>query len=194
MTHPSPTPASPETQPSRRGLLVGAAAVAAAAGVGVALWRGGGQTVVVQPAAAPADAASGGFWAQTFDTPAGQPLALQTLRGKPLLVNFWATWCPPCIEELPLIDAFFKKNSANGMQVIGLAIDQPSAVRKFLEKMPLSFPVALAGFGGTELVKSLGNTTGALPFSIVYGANGEPVHRKMGKLSEADLDSWRGVR
>ncbi len=191
---------SPQTpaEPSRRGLLIGAAAAAALAGAGVAWWRGQGAApapAAAQPGAAAADnSASGGFWAQTFDTPAGQPLALASLRGKPLLVNFWATWCPPCIEELPLIDAFFKQQGANGMQVIGLAIDQPSAVRKFLEKMPLSFPVALAGFGGTELVKSLGNATGALPFSIVYGANGEPVHRKMGKLDRADLDVWGAVR
>ena len=181
-TQSSSTPAA-----SRRGLLVGAAVAAAAAGAGLAWWRSAGDPA--QPAAGAGPEAA--FWSQSFDTPTGTPLALQSLRGKPLLVNFWATWCPPCIEELPLLDAFYRENVANGLQVLGLAIDQPSAVKLFLQKMPLSFPVALAGFGGTELVKSLGNLSGALPFSVVFGAGGTVLQRKMGKLSPAELAEWR---
>jgi thiol-disulfide isomerase/thioredoxin len=178
----SPSPSSA----GRRGLLVGAAVAAAAAGAGLAWWRSGGDAA--KPTAAGPEAA---LWSQSFETPAGTPLALQSLRGKPLLVNFWATWCPPCIEELPLLDAFFQENKANSFQVLGLAIDQPSAVKRFLEKMPLSFPVALAGLGGTELGKSLGNLTGALPFTVVLGASGAVLHRKMGKVSPEELAAWR---
>jgi thiol-disulfide isomerase/thioredoxin len=115
---------------------------------------------------------------------------MQSLRGRPLLVNFWATWCPPCIEELPLLDRFFRENAAKGFQVAGVAIDQVAAVRSFLTRLPLAFPVAVAGAGGLELVKSLGNLAGGLPFSVVLGSDGGVLHRKMGKVSEADLAQW----
>jgi thiol-disulfide isomerase/thioredoxin len=126
----------------------------------------------------------------TFETPAGSMLAMQTLRGKPLLLNFWATWCPPCVEELPLLDAFFKQNSARSWQVLGLAIDQPSAVRAFLQRTPVTFPIGLAGLGGTELVKVLGNSSGGLPFSVVIRASGEVLQRRIGRVTASDLARW----
>jgi thiol-disulfide isomerase/thioredoxin len=171
--------------PTRRGLLYGAvAAVAAAAGIGGAYWRS-------RDSQGAADRMDETFWAQRFDRPEGGELVLQSLRGKPLLVNFWATWCPPCVEEMPLIDAFFKENGANGWQVIGLAIDQPSSVRKFLGKTPVTYPVGLAGLQGTELVKQLGNTSGGLPFTLVIDSSGSVAARKMGKLEPGDLQAWR---
>ena len=64
-----------------------------------------------------------GLWDRSFPAPDGSALALATLRGRPLLVNFWATWCPPCVEELPLLSSFYNENKANGWQLIGLAVD-----------------------------------------------------------------------
>jgi hypothetical protein len=92
---------------------------------------------------------------------------------------------------MPMIDRFFRENGGNGWQVIGLAIDQPSAVRKFLQKTPVSYPTGLAGLQGTELVKGLGNTAGGLPFTLVLNSEGTVAARKMGKLEPADLDTWR---
>jgi len=162
--------------------LVIAGAVAAAAGAGLAWWR-------LQPQDALPDAVQG-LWAQKFQTPTGESLLLTDFKGKPLLLNFWATWCPPCVEELPMIDAFWREPVAKGLQVIGLAIDQPSAVRRFLERQALGFPVALAGLDGSELSKSLGNVTGSLPFSVFLGANGRICATKLGQLTREDLLEW----
>ena len=175
----------PDTLPaaSRRRLLYGAVAAAAGlAGAGAAWWK--------WRLDAPADDAIAGFWPLSFETPEGVPLPMQAFRGKPLLINFWATWCPPCVEELPLIDAFYRQNSGKNWQVVGLAIDQPSAVRSFLKRTPVSFPVGMAGLGGTELGKSLGNVSGGLPFTVVLGSSGAILQRRMGRVRPEDLDQW----
>ncbi len=168
----------------RRQLVYGAAAAAAAAvaGAGLAWWRW-------QPAA-PANGAAQAFWATTLDGPDGQPVPLASFRGQPLLVNFWATWCPPCVEELPLLNRFHLQHRDKGWQVLGIAVDQPSAVRQWLARSPLAFPVVLAGLQGTEMSKSLGNQAGGLPFSLMFNARGEVLERKLGQLHEPDLKAW----
>ena len=173
---------------SRRAWLMmgGVAAAAAAGGAGFALWRYRESELE--------GANSGALWGLDFQTPQGSSLPMASLKGKPLLVNFWATWCPPCVEELPLLDAFFRQHAANGWQVVGLAIDQPSAVRNFLRRTPVSFPVGFAGLDGTNLAKSLGNMAGGLPFSVVFSADGSIRQRRMGRLSQADLQQWSQLR
>ena len=168
---------------SRRNLLLGAGAAAAVAGVGLSLWR-------FEPKAV-ANVQSHPVWSQQFENPAGAVLSMGSFKGQPLLLNFWATWCPPCIEELPMINAFWRENAPNGHQVVALAIDQPSAVRRFLERQPLAFPVGLAGLEGTNLAKLLGNAAGGLPFTVFFNSNGSIWRQKMGQLTQADLDEWR---
>jgi thiol-disulfide isomerase/thioredoxin len=136
------------------------------------------------------DEAIQNFWSQEFEKPEGGTLFMKALQGKPLLINFWATWCPPCIEELPLIDAFFNQNKSKSFQVVGLAVDQPSMVRRYLSQRPLSFPVGLAGFNGTELGKTLGNSQSVLPFSVIFDAKGRLLAQKAGKLDQSDLEAW----
>jgi thiol-disulfide isomerase/thioredoxin len=140
-----------------------------------------------------AQAESHPFWAQQYETPSGEALAMAGFKGKPLLLNFWATWCPPCIDELPMIEAFWRENTAKGHQVVALAIDQPSAVRKFLARQTLGFPVGLAGLEGTQLAKSLGNAAGGLPFTVFFKADGSIWRQKMGQLTSNDLAQWRNV-
>jgi len=174
---------SDRTTARRRHLLTaGVGLAAAAAGGGLAWWR-------LQPGE-PVDGAAQAFWKASFTTPEGEPLAMADFRGRPLLLNFWATWCPPCVEELPLLDAFGQQHAARGWRVVGLAIDQPSAVRQFLTRTPVRFPIGLAGLEGTELGKSLGNLTGGLPFTVVFGPDGAIRQRRMGKVSRSDLDLW----
>ena len=172
----------PATGPrkTRRAALVAAALAAVAAGAAVG-WRRFELT----------EADIGSFWDRSFPTPDGSTLALATLRGRPLLVNFWATWCPPCVEELPLLSAFYTENKANGLQLVGLAIDKAEPVSRFLARSPVSFPVALAGMEGVELTRELGNAAGGLPFSVLFDAGGRLRERKLGQLHEADLTAWR---
>jgi thiol-disulfide isomerase/thioredoxin len=167
-------------------LYASVGAAAAVAGGGLAWWKW-------SPTDTGSDAA-GKLWGMSFDTPTGSTLAMQTLRGRPLLINFWATWCPPCVEELPLLDGFYKQNSAKSWQVLGLAIDQPSSVRTFLQRTPVSFPVGLAGLGGTELSKALGNSKGGLPFTVVLGSSGTILQRRIGRVTAADLAQWALLR
>jgi len=181
----APQPSQPG-KTRRRLLYAGVAGLAAAGGAGLAWWR-------FQPHAVQTGAEAA-LWSMEFERPEGGALALQALAGKPLLINFWATWCPPCVEELPMLNAFYREQAANGWQVVGLAIDQPSAVRKFLQRVPLEFPVGLAGLGGTDLGRSLGNLTGGLPFTVVMGAEGRVLHRKMGQVTPQDLQLWSTLR
>ena len=171
-------------------LYLGAAAAAGLAGVGAAWLKHEPQKLTIGQTNAVQDA----LWAMSFDTPDGQPQLMSNFRGKPLLLNFWATWCPPCVEELPLLDAFYQEQKPNGWQVLGLAVDQPSAVRKWLQAKPLSFAVGMAGLGGTELSKSMGNLAGSLPFTVVFGASGALLHRKTGKVSNEDLTQWKQLK
>ena len=173
---------SPETSFLRRHWMLGVGALAATAGAGVAWWR-------LQPAASQAKDVQA-FWQKSFDDLNGSPVTMASLRGRPLLVNFWATWCPPCVQELPMIEAFWRQHTANGVQVMAFAIDQPSAVRAFVARQGLSMPVALAGLEGTQLAKSLGNANGGLPFSVFFRADASIYRQKLGQLSQSDLDSW----
>lgn len=169
-----------DTRPSRRRLALAATVAAFAAGGGA--WLGWRRT-------APADAEA--LWSQQFDTPhGGAPLVAASLRGKPLVVNFWATWCAPCVREMPQLDRFFADFSPRGWQVIGLAIDGPTPVREFLAKLPVRFPIGLAGLSGTELVRTLGNAQGGLPFTVVMDGAGRIVQRKLGETSYEELARW----
>lgn len=166
-----------------------------AAGVGVAVAAAAAGLVLrrQQQQARALTEVERALWQHQFEQIDGQLLALESFKGQALILNFWATWCPPCVEELPLLNAFFQENNAKGWQVVGLAVDQANPVKRFLQHSPLSFPVALAGFSGVELSRSLGNLSGGLPYTVVFGRAGEVQHRKMGRLNASDLQAWRSM-
>ena len=171
----------------RRNWLYGSiASLAALGGAGLAWWRLGLTDVD--------EAALAAMWRLSLVQPDGTPLPLSGMRGRPLLLNFWATWCPPCIEELPLLNAFYQKNKANGWQVVGVAVDRAAPVRDFLARQALEFPVVLAGMEGIALSKSMGNTGGGLPFTLVLSTQGAVLDRKVGKVSPQDLLHWGGLK
>lgn len=199
MLNMNPTPSdqpTTEAEPlARRQILMATGIVAALAGVGAAWWNASQEPAPAQGGSAPAGKEPvEGFWALQWDAPGGTVVRMADFRGHPVLLNFWATWCPPCVEELPLINAFYDKNKANGWQVLGLAIDKPAAVEAFLQKLPLHFPVGLAGLSGAALGRDLGNLTGGLPFSVALGGDGGVAQRKLGRLSESDLDTWARLK
>jgi thiol-disulfide isomerase/thioredoxin len=178
--------------------LIGGAALAA--GIGWSLRRPSPATPAPAPTLPTAAAAGASaeapidLWAQRYERPEGGELVFADLRGKPLLINFWATWCPPCVREMPLLDSHAKAYAAKGLQVVGLAIDGPSPVREFLRKTPVGFPIGLTGFGGTELARNLGNATGGLPFTVLFDAKGQAVQTKLGETHADELQGWmRGI-
>jgi thiol-disulfide isomerase/thioredoxin len=130
------------------------------------------------------------LWALELEGMKEVRVPLRQFQGKPLVLNFWATWCPPCIEELPLLDAFYSQHAAKSWQVLGIAVDKREAVLRFLDKMPLKFPVVLGGAQGLGLSRELGNVTGSLPFTVVLNAGGAVIHRKMGVLGPTELDAF----
>lgn len=168
--------------PARRGVLLAVGATALVAGVGAAWW--------LQRPTASAGEEAAGLWALQSEKPDGSALAMAGFRGRPLLVNFWAPWCPPCVEELPMIDAFFRQHAPGGWQVVGLAVDKPVAVQNFLGRTPVSFPVGILGLAGLGVVKSMGNESGGLPFTLVLDAAGHVAERKIGQITAEDLQRW----
>lgn len=169
----------------RRWLAGGVALAAAAAGAWVA-WE---QTRDMSTN----DEALQAFWDSQLMQPDGGQMALSSLRGKPVLVNFWATWCPPCVREMPLINQFAQSQAARGahaVQVLGIAVDQAANVNRWIARQPLAFPVVLAGAGGVSMTRTLGNISGGLPFTILFDAQGQVQQRKIGELSEQDLAQW----
>lgn len=117
----------------------------------------------------------------------GKRLTLAAWKGKVLVVNFWATWCAPCRKEIPGLISVQRENAANGAQVVGIAVDQADNVQAFAKELGINYPVLIAGMDGVDLVRKVGNPTGALPFTIVLDRSGKVVMTHLGLVSEQEL-------
>ena len=121
---------------------------------------------------------------------AGREQPLAQWRGNLLIVNYWASWCPPCIEEMPMLDAWAGAHRDDGVVVVGIAEDDPDAALAFLREHPVAYPVLI---GGGELAGSsmqLGNSRNVLPYTVVIGADGRLLERRAGLLDQELLDGW----
>ena len=127
------------------------------------------------------------FFANPWQTLDGKPSNSENWRGKVLVVNFWASWCPPCVEEMPALDKMAQEYASKNVLIVGIGIDSPSNIREFLQKTPVSYPIVIGGLEGSNLSKQMGNTQGALPYTVVINAKGKSIYTKLGKISEEEL-------
>jgi thiol-disulfide isomerase/thioredoxin len=123
---------------------------------------------------------------------AGKPLTLDAWTGKIRVVNFWATWCTPCRKEIPELIAFQRENAPNGVQVVGIAVDQVDKVQSYAKEMGINYPVLVAGMGGVDLARQAGNSSGALPFTIVLGRDGKVISTHLGAVTGGELRKLLG--
>lgn len=162
----------------KRGLLLVVALVFAAAGAWFGMHR--------QETAAP-PGASAAFYSSTLKEIDGQSAALAQWKGKPLVVNFWATWCDPCVEEMPELSALQSELKPRNIQILGIGVDTPSNIAAFAAKYHIAYPVYVAGMEGSELSRKMGNKAGGLPFTVLIGADGAVKRTWLGRLKMDEL-------
>jgi len=174
--------------PSRRdALILGAAGIAAAA-AGFLLGP------IVLRSTGSGSAGEGGtagnlaLRSASFVDLAGRTRRLSEWQGRILLCNFWATWCAPCREEIPMLVAAHQKYGPKGVEIVGIAIDNASKVREFVSTFAISYPILLAEGEGLALMRQLGNGSGGLPYTVVVDRQGDIVHRKLGALKQPEVD------
>jgi thiol-disulfide isomerase/thioredoxin len=122
-----------------------------------------------------------------FTDMSGRLRTLSEWPGRVLVLNFWATWCAPCREEIPALVKIRDQLAASGLEIVGIAIDQAAKVAQFAKEVPISYPLLLAGGNGLDLIRALGNPSGGLPFTVVLSRDGHVAERHLGAVSESLL-------
>lgn len=155
---------------------------------GIGAYFGNKHTEPVTPAAT----SVGALMQLSFPDTEGNHRKMSEWQGNALLVNFWATWCPPCVSEMPDLVSLQKDFSGKSFQVVGIGIDSPSNIRDFAKKYQISYPLLIGGMEGTAVSKQFGNETGGLPFTVLIGSDGSVRKTYMGRLDmqkvRTDLD------
>jgi len=127
------------------------------------------------------------LWTATVTNPDGKPQSLILLKGHPVVVNFWASWCGPCVEEMPALSQLQREYAKKGVEFVGLGVDSDKNVKTFLQKVAVSYPVYVIGFGGADLARAFGNNAGGLPFTVVIDAKGRVRSTKLGQIQLNEL-------
>jgi thiol-disulfide isomerase/thioredoxin len=113
--------------------------------------------------------------------------SLSDWRGKILIVNFWATWCEPCREEMKTFSAVQAQAATRGVQFVGVALDDAESVRAYLRLRPVNYPILLGDAAVTRWSDQLGNELQALPFTVIFDSSGAPKHRRIGLFKAEEL-------
>ena len=169
---------------TRRKFIIVALSLAAALGYGYHVVRQLQQSAM--PEIAPM--AVERLYATTLPDTAGKLYRFSDWQGKVLVVNFWATWCPPCRAEMPAFSRVQRKLAQAGVQFVGIGIDSPAAIRDFARDFPMGYPLVIGGADGVALYQMLGNANGALPQTVIFARDGEPVFLRLGTVSEGELE------
>jgi thiol-disulfide isomerase/thioredoxin len=127
------------------------------------------------------------LYAQTLPDASGAPQALAQWKGKAMVLNFWAPWCAPCVEEMPELSQLQQEHAGKNLQVIGIGIDSPNNIAEFAKKFNIAYPVYVAGITGTELSRQFGNKAGGLPYTVLIGADGQIKKTYLGRLKFEQL-------
>lgn len=109
-------------------------------------------------------------------------------KDRPLVCNFWATWCAPCREEIPLLIEAREKHAGKRVEILGIAIDSADKVREFSSSMKIPYPILVAGADGLELMRQLGNGSGGLPYTLIVDGRGRVASRKLGAFKGSELE------
>ena len=118
----------------------------------------------------------------------GRAHKLSEWNGKLLLLNFWATWCTPCLKEIPLLVETQTRYAANSLQIVGIAMDQVDLVRQFSERLKMNYPVLVGDAEVMTAMDALGDQLGAFPFSVLISPDGQILERISGGLSREEID------
>ncbi|MFK3649565.1 TlpA family protein disulfide reductase [Lysobacter enzymogenes] len=122
---------------------------------------------------------------------AGQSVELpKAYAGRPMLINVWASWCGPCIKEMPELDRYARSQGAGGTQVVGIALDNADDVTAFLQRVPVHYPILLDAPGPRDAGVQLGNPKGVLPYSVLVGADGRLLKQRIGPFVDGEIDGW----
>ena len=129
------------------------------------------------------------FFDAKFNDVNGKAVDLSTLRGKTVVVNFWSTWCPPCIEEMPMFDEVQKQWQSKNVVFVGIAADQAGNVKSFLQKTPVSYPIVVGEQASIDLSRELGNRYDAVPFTVIINPQQHITMRHAGVYPRKDLEA-----
>ncbi|HEX7386013.1 MAG TPA: TlpA disulfide reductase family protein [Castellaniella sp.] len=124
---------------------------------------------------------------RSFEDLQGRQMSMAGYVGRPVVLNFWASWCAPCVREMPMLEALH--HSHPQLVIVGVAIDTRSNVQRFLQKVTVSYPLVLGGTDGISLMRTLGNKGGGLPFTVFFNSGGRASSMVLGELTPATLDA-----
>lgn len=136
----------------------------------------------------PTTSAVSELWQLGFPDNQGHEQPLSQWRGQVVVLNFWASWCAPCREEIPDFVALRTQHRPKGVEFVGIAIDNPANVTQFLQRLSVNYPILIGEGAAHALARQLGNPTGALPYTVVLDRDGRVVLAHLGRLPRATLE------